>query len=318
MTNVIFIDWISPVNHMTFNRSVFASLNIEKSNYYIFSKELEIPCLTNHVLAERHTRTARAMHVLRIIFKNRKKKIVLITYDPIFVIIGRLFARRLFVIEHNTTPEKPRFWKHAVWQFIFLRGLTRLALFKEQVPTLQKLKQKSIYLGIPIPVFKPSNPECNQDEKYYLLPGYRAEIKDLIPFVNIFSQSHLMVKRMTKIPSEVLDGHAVILKYFDFIDIEKERHNIKAIIITGDMSTRISGWVNESLGYGIPILAANSQVEDAIENNFPRFPFVKASLLAQGQDLNAMLNVTLASNNIKSVVAHNKCFAKRFNTAIEQ
>ena len=173
-------------------------------------------------------------------------------------------------------------------------------------------------MGIPIPVFKPSNPECNQDEKYYLLPGYRAEIKDLIPFVNIFSQSHLMVKRMTKIPSEVLDGHAVILKYFDFIDIEKERHNIKAIIITGDMSTRISGWVNESLGYGIPILAANSQVEDAIENNFPRFPFVKASLLAQGQDLNAMLNVTLASNNIKSVVAHNKCFAKRFNTAIEQ
>tara|TARA_B100000787_G_scaffold30935_1_gene20784 strand:- start:10968 stop:11924 length:957 start_codon:yes stop_codon:yes gene_type:complete len=318
MTDVTFIDWISPINHRTFNRSFFSSIGIEKSDYYIFSRELEIPSLTNYVLSEGHSRTARAIHVLRIIFKNRKRKVVLITYDPIFIIVALLFARRLFVIEHNTTPEKPRFFKHAVWQLIFLRGLTRLALFKEQVTVLEKLKQKCIYLGSPIPVYKSSKQEFIPTEKYYLSPSYRAETKDLGPLANIFAKSPLMVKKATAISTEDFDGHAVILRYFNFIDLEKERHNIKAIIISGDMGARISGWVNEGLGYGVPILAANNQVEEAMDNNFPGFPFVRGSLLRQGQNPDEMLDATLVFNYLESVVDNNRSVAKRFNSAIEK
>jgi hypothetical protein len=317
MTDLVFIDWISPSNHTTFNKSLFATIGFKNSNYYIFSKDLEISGLNNHLNDQIHTRRQRAINVLRIIFKHRKSKIVLITYDPIYVIFARIFAKRLYLIEHNTTPEKPAFWKHAIWQFIFLRGLNRLALFREQIKTLKKLQQNSIYLGSLIPIYAQSIQKYKSADQYFLLPGYRANLKDLAPFRKLFSKTPLKVKKQSYALDDILKIHLPKLQYFDFIDLEKERHNIKAMIISGDMSTRLSGWANEALGYGIPILAANRKVEDSVHNNFPEFPFLRGSLILQGQDLDDMLNETLIFD-MKRIIANNDQFLKRFLAAIDE
>lgn len=318
MQKLVFIDWISPLNHRTFNQSFFDSIGVEKASYYVFDERLQIESQATIVSRDSNTRLQRARSVLKLIYKNRKSKIILITYDPIFIVFAKLFIRNLICIEHNTTPEYPRFLKHAIWQFLFLRRIKRLALFKEQVTVLTMLKQNCIYLGSPIPKYGlPDKKKKSIDAKYYLSPSYRSDLSEIRRIANIFSRTSLVVKITSSKFIENEIGDEINVSFRHFIDLDQERDKIKAIIISGATGVRLSGWINEGFGYGIPILAANRKIEAAIHTNFPSFKYIKASQIVEGDNPDELVNWVLQSSNTHAIYKNNEMVSERFKAALD-
>ena len=317
MDNVIFIDWISPTNHRTFNNSLFQCIGWKNTEYFIFNESLRVQSQINRVVKSKSNRYHRAAAVIRLILNNKKKKIILITYDPIFVIFARLITNQLYTIEHNTTPEPPRYLKHAVWQRLFLRWLKRLALFHEQVSVLKLLKQNFAYIGSPIPLYKSNDGQrISREKKYFLSPSYRSDLKDLTQLKHLFFQTPLFVKATSEKALTEIELDGVEVQLCNFVDLEKEKGFIKAIIISGDTGVRLSGWINESLGYNIPILAANTEIENAIQKNFPDFRFLRGSEIKKGRDVDEILEWVLQGSNDEKILENNIMVAQRFSSAL--
>ena len=277
-----FIDWLSPKAHFNFNSAFIARLgDLVSPTYHVFDKSLSLPQVTNVLHDGCGGRIKRAIMVAQLILKYRHDRIVLLTYDPIFIVFFRLIAFRSFVIEHNTTPEQPRFWKHALWQLMFTRGLKRLALSVGQVNVLTKLKQCVMYIGTPLNNGKFVSSCHDLSADYFLCPSYRSSRVDLDNISPLIRGSALMIKNGTDLNSELFMSNEIIVRRVGDIDFESESYNIRAILISSPNSIRLSGWIQEGIERNIPLIACNSFVDSAIAENFPSFSFVRLDDIAR-------------------------------------
>jgi len=128
---MIFIDWISTPDHRNFNKAFFSSLALDTAECFVFTSQLVIPEANCVLLEYSPSRALQALNILRIVWRNRKKCIVLLTYDSLFLPIILLTKKNIIVYEHNTTPDYG-ISKHLIWQSIMFNWVHRMAQYPSQ------------------------------------------------------------------------------------------------------------------------------------------------------------------------------------------
>ena len=285
---MIFIDWISTKDHASFNSSLFSSLKLSKCRFYVFSETLRIEGLDNIVMECNGGRLTRALKVYKICWRNRNNPIFLVTYDPVVFPLLQLFCREIFVYEHNTTPETGGFSKHAIWQRLFFWKVVRFAQFPGQERELKKLGQICFFLGSPL--MKSISNIVRKKPSVYIAPSGRMQVDELFKMRKFMGNSEVVIRR-SSCSDEQLDDlkKQVNVTPQEWIDLDEYLPKTKAIIITISSRIRGSGWFNEAIKFGIPLIITNPDMQKLFENTFPAFPYIRLDQVESVEDLEEQL-----------------------------
>jgi|SaaInlStandDraft_3_1057020.scaffolds.fasta_scaffold20366_2 hypothetical protein len=283
---MIFIDWISTPHHENFNKSLFSALGLEHALCYIFHQKLVIDQVACKYINTKSSRIARTLEVVKLCWKHKKEKIVFLTYDPLFLPIILIFNSDIVVYEHNTVPERLNN-KHAIWQRLLLSRVKRMAQFKGQVSVLKALKQNVCFVGSPI--FPPIKRKklVKTSCKYYIAPNSYASlssIKDIIPF--LIKNKKIMVKGSSDNLSSIESKRVFTVQH---IDLDGDYVNICGVIVVVKSNIRGSGWFNDAITFGLPIITTNRESEVLFLENFPEYPFINLSEKIDENEFNAKL-----------------------------
>lgn len=315
---LVFIDWISPAAHKNFNLPLFSLFPDPRNFYYYFIKDLSCKGPRNYLILSGSGRIKRFFEVTKIIWKNKENRIVLITYDPLFVPFILFLKRRIFCFEHNTVPERPRYYKHAIWQFIFTRRLIRMTTSQEQTKTLLKLKQNAKYVGVPLSTDLKYKSKSLQNPKItFLIPSYRTEDRDLLNIRDLINGSEILVKKNINLSDNIISLLDLKVISFDYIDLEENSKNILGVLISGKSEIRLSGWIAESISHGLTIISCSKNIDSMIDNNYPNFRYISSTgntsvnALISSYDENIKFNLNL-------VASHNANFCKRVLNCFEE
>jgi hypothetical protein len=98
---------------------------------------------------------------------------------------------------------------------------------------------------------------------------------------------------------------------------ENDISNAKGIIITLQSDIRGTGWFNEAIGRGIPLLLSNKKIISVFTKTFPNYPFIDISNLAGSkQGVIAEKWKTIISDQMPYILVSNKAFKRKFKIAI--
>lgn len=283
----IFIDWISPPDHALFNRSFISSLNIENNDFYIFSDKLKLDGL-NNILLKEENRFRRFIKILYICLKNRKKKIFFLTYEKPFIPVLSIFCRNIFVFEHNTTPESLSLSLNTIWQKYLFRKILRLTQYPMQFEVLKKLKQKTHFLGSPLNY----NEETKLQDKdnTFLVPGTRLSVSEIFKIEHLLANVTLLIKTNSFSDKEVETlNRKFKTNLVNRIDFDNDLKSVKGIIITSKSRIRGSGWFNDAIKFGIPLVITDNDTKVLFTETFPNYPFIDPKELTSISDFELKL-----------------------------
>lgn len=311
---MIIIDWVSAADHSSFNESFFFALGFStKSTFYIFSSELICPGQDNVLVRCGGNRFMRALKVLRICWRNRSNSLLLLTYDPLFAPLLQLCCRRLYVFEHNTTPEHAGLSKHAIWQRLFCRNLIRLAQFPNQMDVLGKLGQRCFYFGSPLR--KENTKHIAGKRTVFLAPSWRFQANELLKVTNILGKREVLIKRGSLSVSDLNTLKKELnITPLDWIDLDGNVPRTIAIIVTITSTTRGSGWFNEAIRYGIPLIITNRDVQIIFNKTFPQYPFIDPEKVKSSSELDSQLQEIRNFPHERYVEDYNKELHARFES----
>lgn len=313
--SMIIIDWHSSEDHASFNESLLSGLELARTRLYVFSGKLFSSRHDNVLLTCEGNRVTRAWAVFQICWANRSDSILFLTYDPVFVVPLRLFCSRLLVYEHNTTPEGPSLSKHAVWQRLFCRNLIRLAQFPSQMEVLVKLKQRCVYLGSPLK--RDASKAAAGTPESFLAPSWRFQAGELLKIKHILGEREVLIKRGALSDESVLAlQRDLLVTPLDWIDLGKVLPRTIAIVVTISSNTRGSGWFNEAIRFGVPLIITNRDVQEIFRKTFPQYPFVDPSEVRSPDELDALLRAIRAFPHDKYVDDYNRGLRGRFADAM--
>jgi hypothetical protein len=307
---MIFIDWISTPYHVNFNKSLFSALELKHALCYVFHQKLVINQVECQYIDMKSSRIYRTLEVVKLCWRHKKEKIVFVTYDPLFLPIFLIFKLDLIVYEHNTVPEKININKHVIWQRLLFWKVKRMAQFKGQVSVLKALKQNVCFVGSPIlppnQEYKVKGIKC----KYYIAPSYRANldnIETIIPFLE--KNKKIVVKTAVWKSSNIKSKH---ITHIEHIDLDGDYTNICGVIITVTSRTRGTGWFNDAITFGLPIIVANKEAVTLFIENFPGYPFIDVSCPITKESLSSKLLEIREFNSQIYIEKHNSNFKKNF------
>jgi len=315
---MVYIDWISPSDHRSFNKSFFQIVGEEKDLCFVFDKKLVINDVDTIFINQKKGRLKRFLRVLSLCMKYRAENLFFVTYDPFFIVFLSLLKLDISVFEHNTTPETINLSKHSIWQFLFLGRIKRLAQFKGQYEILKKLNQKVFYIGSPLRIIKKTNGKCKSSSNYYLAPSYRMDLDELSRIIPSLGIRKVLVKKAAFDNSE----NAHIDKFRGMIIpkphiTENDINNSKGIIITLQSDIRGTGWFNEAIGRGIPLLLSNKKIISVFIKTFPNYPFIDISNLAVNkQGINPEKLKISIPDQLAYICMNNFSFRQNFKNAI--
>lgn len=308
---MVIIDWISAAEHASFNESLFFALGLPRTTFYIFDGGLIHP--DHESILERcvGNRFVRALRVFRICWKNRTNTLLLLTYDPLFAPLLHLVCERVVVYEHNTTPERPDLSKHAVWQRIFCHRLVRCAQFPNQMEVLSKLGQKCVYIGSPLGAGGQMRIEGKKT--LFLAPSWRFHADELLKVKDLVGRHEVLIKRGS-IPENDLGRLQKELNAnaLGWIDLDDALPRTIAVIITISSVTRGSGWFNEAIRFGIPLIITNRDVQDIFRKTFPCYPFIDPASLSSADEFEARLQEIRAFPHAEYISKYNNELRDRF------
>ena len=312
---MVFIDWISTPDHLNFNRSFFSALELVKARCYIFLPDLTNECVECVVVNDNGGRLVRLFNVLLLCWRHRGDKIVFVTYDALFLPLVRFFCSQLYLFEHNTTPEKFGWSKHVIWQRLFFRNIKRLAQFPAQSQMLEAMKQNVSFVGTPVMYQQKSDLPRRCSKGYYLAPSWRVNISQLNLVKTYLGGSMIFVKKgvydsvLKDFPSLEIVAN---IKAVDYLDIAGSFENILGVIVTVDSRIRGTGWFNDSLAYGLPIITTNSNASSLFEESFPGHPFIDITDIVDEAGFDTKRNIASEFDTELYLRKHNGCFRKRF------
>ena len=315
---MVFIDWISSRDHRSFNESFFKIVGEKNDVCFVFDKKLVINDVDTILINQNKGRLKRFLCVLSLCVKYRAEKLFFVTYDPFFIVFLSLLMLDISVFEHNTTPETTNLSKHSIWQLLFLGRLKRLAQFRGQFEILKKLNQKVFYIGSPLRIIKKTTVKSKSCGDYYLAPSYRMDLDELSRIIPSLGIRKVLVKKAAFDNSE----NAHINKFRRMIIpkphiTENDISNAKGIIITLQSDIRGTGWFNEAIGRGIPLLLSNKKIISVFTKTFPNYPFIDISNLAGSkQGVIAEKWKTIISDQMPYILVSNKAFKRKFKIAI--
>lgn len=308
---MIIIDWLSVENHSSFNESLISALGISKMRLYVFSSCLLIEGQDNILMPSDGNRLRRALAVFKICWMNRQDSILLLTFDPLFAPLIKIFCSRIFVYEHNTTPERPGLSKHAVWQRLFCRSLVRLAQFPNQMDVLLKLGQNCFYLGSPLR--RDALGSNGGVRTVFLAPSWRFQTNELLKISDILGKREVVIKRGSLSEAELgALSKELIISPLDWIDLNEILPRTIAIVVTISSTTRGSGWFNEAIRCGIPLIITNPDVQVIFRTTFPGYPFIDPLITRSAVEIESQLRAIRDFPHGEYVDNYNKEFRRRF------
>jgi len=267
---MILIDWWSPKPHLEFNKNLYKFMS-DVNQLYIFDshlKGLEDKCILKK---NYKSRFLRAFSVINICLKHRKEKIFFISYDVLFIPIIQVFAKKIFCYEHNTTPESLELNKHALWQRLTFFNIKRLCQSLSQKNQLDKINQKSYWVGLPVSETERLIKEYR--EKVFVFVSERLNANDAKKIVpHLYGK--LLVKKSIKDFNELNIPMEIKVYRKEKINIPEDFNNAEALIIAINSNIRGTGWYIEALKYGVPIIITSKKQAKVFESTYPGYPFI--------------------------------------------
>jgi hypothetical protein len=311
---VIFIDWISTKEHRSFNDSLFWALQLKGQRVYVFGDVMRVAGQDNQVLPARGGRLARAWDVLKICWHQRREPIFLLTYDAMLFPVLQLFCSRLYVYEHNTTPEGALYRKHAIWQRTLFLRVTRFAQFRMQHEILQRIGQKSVFIGSPLPE---KAPLPRLTPALYIAPSDRVEISELMKLKPFIGDTEVILRKYRFTPQQLVEiKRDINITVVDYIDTERCLPLTKAFLICLAGGARGSGWFNDGIRYGIPLIITDKSVQQVFEDTFPGYPYIPLDQMTSAADLEEALDRISAFDSRNYIEMHNAGLRGAFEDAV--
>jgi hypothetical protein len=316
---MIFIDWISTSDHKNFNNAFFS--NLKKNNkhqLFVFSKSLKTKKINCHVKKNKNSRFVRFLEIIKICFFFRNNSIFFLTYDPLFLPLTKFFVKKkIFTYEHNTVPEKI-IDKHSIFQYFFFRTFVRLAQFKGQKKILIKINQNVNYLGSPLNnlKLKKKNFYKKSINKYFISPSYREDLSLLKKKLNLLKDYKIFLKSILfndRLTVKNLPSNFYLVKRIKIDNFEK---NILGIIVSINSSIRGSGWFNEAISRGIPIIILSKKTRKLFIETFPNYPHIFLDNIKNINHLKKEIKRIKKFKSKKYLIKHNKKFRELLESQI--
>lgn len=313
-SSLLVIDWISTPSHKNFNESFMSCLSTIEFKLIVFHKELYIKNANCTLVERANGRLKSALQVLSFV-RNSDHPILLITYDPLFVLLLKPFHNLIYLYEHNTVPETI-YSKHAWFQLLFFRNFRRLTQYPVQIEALQILKQNATYVGSPLlcpnSIRLPNNK--NRLSHIIFAPGARANISTLSRFAKILYGFTIFAKSTETLPNfTVTKLHIICKDYLDF-PTKQNNHDLDAIIVTSEGKYRGSGWFNDAISYGVPIIITNAENQRIFSETFTKCKYID---LCEVESLEALKKMLLSKEYTLSpsdIIEHNAKIKTRLNS----
>ena len=307
---------MSDKEHASYNQAFFAAVKFRPSIFYIFNHDLEIKGQNNKYVRSSRSRFSRFLAVFMLHWRHRYERILLLTYDPVLVIFLQFFSGQIIVLEHNTTPEKIPFSKHAVWQRLFFHSITRLSQYPTQHDRLKDLGQDSHYFGSPLEYQGRVGAEEGSG-KVFLAMSARVNADQLLNFASLVGDAQVVVKR-SALSEEDLQraGTKLNLVPLSWLDMKEWMPRAIALIVTVSSCIRGSGWFNEGIKHQVPLVITDSGAGAIFERTFPAYPFVEPSEVKTSEQLRESLRKIEQFDGKQYVDEYNASMRKRFEDAI--
>lgn len=311
---MIFIDWISPKAHAAINRNLLDALHVRNAKLYVFDRALENVSQDTVLMTGSKGRLARAVQVATLCWHHRREAIFLLSYDPILIPILQLYCRRLYAYEHNTTPEGEAYTKHSLWQRLLFYRIVRFAQFPGQHAVLEKLGQKSTYLGSPLSVQLADAPR--RSPHLFLAPSNRINANELARIAPFLSGAEVVVRRthFSDAQLEVMRKE-VNMRPVEWIDLDTLLPQTRAIILTVASRIRGSGWVHEAFLFGVPLVITHPDMCALFEETYPSYPYVRLDAVNSAEEFEAALARADVMDRPTYAASHNTAIRARFEAA---
>lgn len=318
--SLIVIDWISTPDHRLFNRAFFGCLQLNKTNCYVFAKELMIPEVRCLYLKSSDNRFGRLLSIIRLIRTLKNKKILFLTYDPLLLPIITLFKRELYVYEHNTTPEYG-LSKHFLFQKLFFsRRIVRLCQYLPQLERLSEITSSAVYLGSPVRLFKKhifGEPDSAwAPTGVHLAPSYRADLSAIEKFSELFKETTIIAKNAVAYTINNSSHDKIKWKFLKRVDFIYEGLEVDSVLVSVSSSLRGTGWFNDAIGYNVPIIIFNKDTKSLFTETFPGFPFVFVDSSLTKKEMLSMLENIRKYDVASYVIENNSLISDRFTKAL--
>lgn len=301
--NFLFIDWISPEYHNAFNDAFFHALKTKDEDVVFFNSKCRLKNQkVSYINNLNNGRLARLFSIIKLV-RESKNPIFFLSYDWLLIIPLLFFKKKIYAFEHNTVPHRNEKIKTFI-QKIFLKKLIRITQFPQQTARLNEMNQQAYFLGSPLQSYK--NEKNLNLKEYILIPSDRISKKSL-KMINICSKKCNLILRSSALRNAKIDFNQLdsSISIVDWLDIQNKHSNIKSILIATDDNIRGSGWFNESISRGIPILFLQKNMSEIFNNTFPNY---KYKLIQSVEDFD------IAINNLKSLEkTESKLIIKKFN-----
>ena len=301
---MIFIDWWSPRGHIWFNKSLFKILGLKKQKLYIFDEKLtlknqEVVCFNIK------SRFLRFLKILKICISNRNKKVIFLTYDPIFIPILNILSFKIFLMEHNTVPETKN--KHYFFQKIFFREQKRLCLTIKQKELLKKITPNAGYVGVPLHVFDEKLKFSGMD---LFIPSLRYDVNAIQELVDKNANFKFHIKDSKKLTSSLRETSNLIIH--KRINLKEISCNVGAMLYALPSSARFSGWYNEAIVYKLPIIFLSEDMNDAFQSQFCPYPSIFSKQKLNNETIKDLKNKANIINSLDFIQKNNISFRTKF------
>ena len=317
---MIFIDWMSTPYHKNFNRAFFDSIKPINGNCYVFNSSLLINELNCINIDSSTNRFLRAIKVFHICLKNKDQNLFFLTYDPLFIPLIKLIKGNIIVFEHNTTPDETKSKFYKIFQNLFYKNILRLAQFRGQYDVLKDMNQMVSYVGSPLR--KKNNNEIAKENvasnnKYFILPSYRASMSKFNLISNLIAPNLIYVKsNQNNIYNQEFSKYENVFPIKN-IELESDCRNIAGTFINIDSNSRGTGWYNESITHGIPIIICNNKTEQLFKETFPSYPYVKIDKNTTNEIFNKKFESLKDYNNLDYIEKYNIEFKRKYLNSID-
>ena len=311
-SNFLYIDWISSEYHNSFNDAFFNALKTKNNEVIFFNSKCELKNQkVSYINDLNNSRVARLFSVIKLV-KKSNKPIFFLSYDWLLIIPLLFFKRNFYAFEHNTVPYRNEKLK-LLLQKIFLKKLIRLTQFPQQTTRLHEINQKTHFIGSPLQSYK--NEKNLNSKEYILIPSDRIS-KECLKLINICSKKCNLLIRSSALSNAQIDPNQLdsSISIVDWFDIQNNHSNIKSILIATDDNIRGSGWFNESISRGIPILFFEKNMSEIFKKTFPNY---KYHLIQSIEEFDIAINDLESLNKTESMLTvenFNNDFRDRFNS----
>jgi hypothetical protein len=148
----------------------------------------------------------------------------------------------------------------------------------------------------------------------FIAPSYRVVISEIDRYADLLAGSTIFVKLTNTTPSsESQSFRQFIIRYQDDIKFCQDGYIADGTIVTIQSRLRGSGWFNDSISNGVPIIITNVETKLLFEETFPEYPFVSLECINNPKQLRQSLKKVRCFDSEAYIVSHNARLRARFH-----